>query len=67
MNTTEAPDLMLPRCCAHLMSWDAGPLTARIPAVAVPVSRSTEGRAPESATAVETNAVGPFATRAVDR
>jgi hypothetical protein len=51
MNTTEPPGLMLPRCCAHLMAWRDGPLTARTPAVATRAGLPAETPAPESATA----------------
>ncbi|WP_316771242.1 hypothetical protein [Streptomyces sasae] len=53
MNTTETPGLMLPRCCAHLMTWHEGPLTARTPAVATGAGLRAETLAPESATAFD--------------
>ncbi|MET9686093.1 hypothetical protein [Streptomyces coeruleorubidus] len=65
MNTTEASGLMLPRCCAHLMSWDDGPLTARTPAAAVPAGPSTDARDPEYGTAAEPTELRLCAPRAV--
>ncbi|WP_406171551.1 hypothetical protein [Streptomyces sp. NBC_00996] len=53
MNTMEAHGLTLPRCCAHLMSWDGGPRTARTHTDAVPAGLSTRARASEPAAAVE--------------
>ncbi|MFE6520896.1 hypothetical protein [Streptomyces sp. NPDC057794] len=53
MNTTETYDLPLPRCCAHLMSGDNGPLTARTTTVAVSADFSAQARASESQTATE--------------
>jgi hypothetical protein len=59
MNTMEASGLALPRCCAHLMSWDDGPITARTLTDAVPVGLSTRARASESAAAVEPTVLRP--------
>ncbi|MFE4962486.1 hypothetical protein [Streptomyces sp. NPDC056660] len=52
MNTTEVPGLMLPRCCAHLMSWQDGPPAARTPAVATRAGLPAETPVPVSATAL---------------
>ncbi|MDG9710517.1 hypothetical protein [Streptomyces sp. DH10] len=64
MTTTEAFGLTLPRCCAHLMSWDDGPFTAPTHA-AVPAGLPAEKRTSESPTAAEPTAVRLSAPRAV--
>ncbi|MGW2722347.1 hypothetical protein [Streptomyces sp. NPDC001492] len=51
MNTTQTPGLMLPRCCAHLMTWHEDPLTARTPAPTTGTGLRAETPAREPATA----------------
>ncbi|MEU7327935.1 hypothetical protein [Streptomyces parvus] len=66
MDTTEACGLMLPRCCAHLMTWGDGPPTARTPAAAVPAGLSARaGAAAEYGTAAESSVLRLPASRAV--
>lgn len=65
MHTAEASGLILPRCCAHLISWDDGPFTARTHAVAVPAGRSAKAQSSESATAAGPSVLQSPAIRAV--
>ncbi|MEW2810790.1 hypothetical protein AB0929_27375 [Streptomyces massasporeus] len=64
MTTTEAPGLTLPRCCAHLMSWDDGPSRA-LTGAAVPAGLPAGLRAPESMAADEPSSARLPAPRAV--
>lgn len=65
MNTTEVPGLTLPRCCAHLVSWHDGPLTARTPDFATRAGLPAEAPAPESVTAFEPNVLRLSVSRVV--
>lgn len=65
MDTTEACGLMLPRCCAHLMSWGDGPLTARTSAVTVSAGLSAQAGAAGYGTAAEPTVLRLPASRAV--
>jgi hypothetical protein len=64
MTTTEAPGLTLPRCCAHLMTWDDGPSMA-LTRAAVPAGPPAGPRAPESMAADEPSSVRLPGPRAV--
>ncbi|MEU2915054.1 hypothetical protein ACFYM3_39140 [Streptomyces massasporeus] len=64
MTTTEAPGLTLPRCCAHLMSWDDGPSTA-LTRAALPAGLPAGPRAPQSMAAHEPSSARLPAPRAV--
>ncbi|MFF1304583.1 hypothetical protein [Streptomyces sp. NPDC058307] len=44
MNGTQTPGLQLPRCCAHLVSWDDRPRTDLAYAVADTRDRGAEDR-----------------------
>ncbi|MFF8874512.1 hypothetical protein [Streptomyces massasporeus] len=67
MTTTQAPGLTLPRCCAHLMSWDDGPSSPSkaLTRAAVPAGLPAGPRAPESMAADEPSSARPPALRAV--
>ncbi|MFG2798584.1 hypothetical protein OIE43_20965 [Streptomyces pseudovenezuelae] len=65
MNTMEAAGLTLARCCAHLVTFDDGPLTAPSRTAAVTADLPAEARAPESVTAARPAAVRLTAIPAV--
>lgn len=67
MTTTEAPGLTLPRCCAHLMTWDDGPSrpSTALTRTAVPAGLPAGPRAPESTVADEPSSARLPAPRAV--
>ncbi|MFF7735334.1 hypothetical protein [Streptomyces sp. NPDC007984] len=65
MDPTEACGLMLPRCCAHLMTRGDGPPTARTPAVTAPAGLSARAGAAEYGSAAEPFVLRLPASRAV--